>query len=447
LPDIVLVDHIAGFNHTEKFLKFLEQKGWDLPIILLIDVASEREAINLQSNGVDDYIFLDRPNRLPISARKIRKKYFFKKEKERLETKLSQNDRKYKGLIENSADAIMILHPNGQNSYVSPPVERILGYSQDEVEELNFYSLVNPEDSSAIEEGFLACLEMPDLPLSGIPIRVKGKSGNYFWLEATLTNLLNEPAINGIVANFRDITRNKLAELENRESEEKYRSFFENSMDGILITVTDGKILAANPAACRMFQRTEEEICKVGRFGIVDPEDQRVATAIEERQEKGYVKAEVTFLRKDGSKFPGEVTSSVFISASGENRTSMILRDLSEKERAEKEKEAVLQKLREKSAKLQTAQRIAKLGYWEQDLESQSLYWTDEVYRIWGTNKESYKPSLDSLRSTIHPEDQEKFISENAAAMAGLRYLDFEHRILLPNGSVKWVHERGIIFY
>ncbi|MGB7785753.1 MAG: PAS domain S-box protein [Salinimicrobium sp.] len=251
------------------------------------------------------------------------------------------------------------------------------------------------------------------------------------------------PIFRRLVQNLK--TKESDPDLELRESEEKYRSFFMNSMDGILMTVTDGQILAANPAACRMFQMTEEEICTVGRFGIVDPEDIRVKEAIKKRQINGHVKAEVTFKRKDGSTFPGEITSSVFSGVGGEKRTSMILRDLSEKKKIEQEKEAVLQRLRREDEKLLTAQRIAKLGYWEQDLENQSLYWTEEVFRIWGRNKANFCPDMKSILPTIHPEDVKKFVRENSMAMAGLRNLDFEHRILLPDGTIKWVHERGAL--
>ncbi|SDL04052.1 PAS domain S-box-containing protein [Salinimicrobium catena] len=111
------------------------------------------------------------------------------------------------------------------------------------------------------------------------------------------------------------------------------------------------------------------------------------------------------------------------------------------------EKEVVLQQLREKSSKLQTAQRIAKLGYWEKDMESHDLFWTDEVYRIWGRNKDSYTPTFESFVQSIHPGDKERFLSENDAAVAGLRSMDFEYRIILPDGRIKWVHERGALSF
>ncbi len=65
-----------------------------------------------------------------------------------------------------------------------------------------------------------------------------------------------------------------------RESENRYRSLFESSVDGILLTAPDGTIFAANPAACRMLGRTQEEICAVGRDGVIDPADPKLQAAL-----------------------------------------------------------------------------------------------------------------------------------------------------------------------
>lgn len=128
-------------------------------------------------------------------------------------------------------------------------------------------------------------------------------------------------------------------------------------------------------------------------------------------------------------------------------RLPICLRKIRKKYFFKAEKEMFLKELREKSAKLQTAQRIAKLGYWEIDLESNHLFWTEEVYNIWGRSRDSYTPSFESLVESIYPRDKDKFLSDNEAALAGLRNLDVEHRIVLPDGSVKWVHERGALSF
>lgn len=112
------------------------------------------------------------------------------------------------------------------------------------------------------------------------------------------------------------------------ESDAKYRSFFENSMDGLLITVTDGDVLTANPAACELFRMTEEEICKAGRFGLADLTDPRLMLLIEERRRNGKAKGVLTLIRKDGSRFEGELTSAVYNDEDGNQRTTMIIRDV-----------------------------------------------------------------------------------------------------------------------
>lgn len=66
-------------------------------------------------------------------------------------------------------------------------------------------------------------------------------------------------------------------------SEERYRAIFNSSLDPIMLTSPNGEILAVNPAGCRLFERTEEEIKQIGRSGIVDASDPRLAVGLEER--------------------------------------------------------------------------------------------------------------------------------------------------------------------
>jgi len=120
-----------------------------------------------------------------------------------------------------------------------------------------------------------------------------------------------------------------------RASEERYRSLFERSVDGILLSAPDGRIFAANASACRMLGRTEEEICQLGRNGIVDSSDPRLTAALEERARTGLYSAELLLIRKDGTRFPCEVTSGVFHDRDGNLRTSMIIRDVTTRKQAD----------------------------------------------------------------------------------------------------------------
>jgi PAS domain-containing protein len=78
------------------------------------------------------------------------------------------------------------------------------------------------------------------------------------------------------------------------ESEARYRTLFEQSLDGILLTTPDGQILAANPAACHILGRSEAEICQAGRDGVLDAHDPRLAVALDERAGTGKFVGERT---------------------------------------------------------------------------------------------------------------------------------------------------------
>lgn len=121
------------------------------------------------------------------------------------------------------------------------------------------------------------------------------------------------------------------------ESEERYRLIFENSLDGIMLTSPDGSIYAANKAACEMFQRSEKEICSLGREKLVDLTDPNLHRLLEERDKYGSAKGEVYMIRKDGTKFLAEISSSVFMNKDGKLRTSMIIRDITRQKNAEEE--------------------------------------------------------------------------------------------------------------
>jgi diguanylate cyclase (GGDEF)-like protein/PAS domain S-box-containing protein len=117
--------------------------------------------------------------------------------------------------------------------------------------------------------------------------------------------------------------------MNNEINDEYYRFIFENSYDAILLTTPDGGVHRANNAACLLFQMTEEEICQRGRSGLLDLNDERIPQIMKERAIHGKVKAEVNFVRKDGTVFPTESTSAIFTDSEAKEWTAIIIRDIS----------------------------------------------------------------------------------------------------------------------
>jgi PAS domain S-box-containing protein len=153
----------------------------------------------------------------------------------------------------------------------------------------------------------------------------------------TLTDKINRALEEVATINLKaehKLSEEKRAE-ELSENESKYFSLIESSMDGILQTVKDGRILGANTAACEIFKMTREEMCNSGSFDIIDSADPRLQPLLKERNRTGRAKGELIFKRKDGSKFPGEITSVVFTDAYGQEKTSITIRDITERKQAE----------------------------------------------------------------------------------------------------------------
>jgi PAS domain S-box-containing protein len=110
-----------------------------------------------------------------------------------------------------------------------------------------------------------------------------------------------------------------------------YEAIFRYSLDGVLFTMPDGRVLAANPAACDILGRTEVEICRLGRYGLLDPDDARIGAAVARRQATGSARTEARMIRGDGTLVTVELSSTIFSTSAGEIRACVLFRDVTER--------------------------------------------------------------------------------------------------------------------
>jgi PAS domain S-box-containing protein len=222
-------------------------------------------------------------------------------------------------------------------TYISPQVETMLGYSSDEVlsGQPDFLTArTHPEDRGAALEA------VERARTTGAPLRaeyrIQARDGRWVCVrdEAVLVDdEQGRPLLwQGVIA---DITERSQTEAARQEAELRYSTLFQHSLDAVFLAAPDGRILDANYEACRMFDRTVDDLRQIGREVIVDPADPRLATALAERARTGHFRGELTMRRRDGESFPAEVATQVFTGPDGQTYTSMTIRDLTDQRMAE----------------------------------------------------------------------------------------------------------------
>ncbi|TGK81080.1 PAS domain S-box protein [Leptospira montravelensis] len=120
---------------------------------------------------------------------------------------LIASEKRYRALVENGIDVIAILSTEGKAKYVSPSITKVLGYSESDAMHMNLFDFLHPDDVSKITKRLD---EVRTIPIgSSLPshnFRIKHQDGSWRWVESTVTNLIEDESIGGIVDNFHDVT-------------------------------------------------------------------------------------------------------------------------------------------------------------------------------------------------------------------------------------------------
>ena len=126
--------------------------------------------------------------------------------------------------------------------------------------------------------------------------------------------------------------------------------------------------------------------------------------------------------------------------SSGNREYIGVVTDITERKRAEEERKALSRDLQESNARLEEAQRVAHVGHWEWDLETNVVVWSDETYRIFGLKPQARPMDIATVRGMVHPDDRESLYSGvDVDLLAGVHPVA-EFRIVLPSGEVRTVH-------
>jgi PAS domain S-box-containing protein len=229
----------------------------------------------------------------------------------------------------------------------------------------------------------------------------------------------------------------KRAEAAFRQSEELYRTLLNASPDATVLMDLTGTIAFASGQARKLFGFAEPDLV-VGRSVLdsVVPEDRaRVMENMQRIVAEGTIGVrEYRLIRKDGTLFPAEVNAGLLTEAGGRpNGILLVVRDISARRAAEAA-------LRESESRFRQVVETIQEVFWLYDLgQAQMIYVSPGYERIWGRTCDSLYAAEPRWFDTLHPED--RAAAEAAWLGAGLK--SRKYRIVRPDGSVRWIHDRA----
>ncbi|MEO7999601.1 MAG: PAS domain S-box protein, partial [Gemmatimonadaceae bacterium] len=260
------------------------------------------------------------------------------------------------------------------------------------------------------------------------------KSGEIIDVEIT-SHLLTFGGRPASLVVAQDISQRQRAELAQRASDSQYRKLFDASPDGLVIADGAGNYLDGNPSICRMLGYTREEFVQLNAIDVVLPVCAgKLADALAELKLSRDHQHEMHFRRKDGSTFIAEVTASPM----NDGRVLGIIRDVTERNNA-------IAALSAAEERMRYAMQSAGIGVWDMNFATGELTWSEVLEAQYGLPPGAFAGTFDSYFARIHPDDREAMRASFETANRSGADFSVDHRIIWPDGKVRWVNGQGRI--
>ena len=344
--DLVISDHSMPAFSSSAALGLLRSKGLvDLPFIIVSGKIGEDAAVAAMKAGAHDYLMKDNLARLNTAIERELRDADVRRERRSAEAALRASETRFRLMVEQSPLSTQIFSPDGTTLRVNQAWEDLWGVTLDQIPEYNVLQdpqLIEKGVMPYIEQGFAG--EAAAIP----PVRYEPEATiasvsdvAHRWVRAYIYPVKDaDGGIQEVVLVHEDITDQRAAEEERRKAEEKYRSIFENAVEGIFQTTVEGGILTANPAMARMlgYESPEELLATVSSIRdqlYVDPERRQEFYRLAMRD--GFVSGfEVQLLRKDKTPVWLSANARAIYDADGDiSGLEGTMEDITERKRAE----------------------------------------------------------------------------------------------------------------
>ncbi|MBP1468500.1 PAS domain S-box protein [Candidatus Chloroploca sp. M-50] len=362
-------------------------------------------------------------------------------ERKQAEDKLRLAEQRYRALIENAPDGIVLMNVDGSLKYASPSTEWIMGFGSDEVLGLNPFELTHPDDRDMVLEKLAELLRNPTY-VPTIQYRFQKKNGEWRWIESTFSNLLAQPNVEAIIINFRDIHERKAAEegltksqalLTEAQRIGRIGHMEWNGRDQTLICSDELYDIFELPRGTGITQDTVAQMMLPGEQERVERLDMLAM------QQQTDIEYEFGIRTSDGSiRWLHQMGKMTYDEHGMPLRMMAIIQDITERKKTE-------QTLSESRTRLEMALKGSKAGMWDWNVQTGATIFNERWAEIVGYALHELEPiNIKIWDDLCHPDDLKRSTDLLQQHFSGeTEFYACEVRMKHKNGSWVWVMDQG----
>lgn len=363
----------------------------------------------------------------------------------RREEELKRSEQKFRALVQEGSDLIGILDSKGNYSFVSENYKSVLGLKPSELIHKNAFEFIHPDDWNRVKEQFLKLENVKQVKIP--PFRFKNQKGDYQWMETTATNLLGDSAVNGIVANSRDITTVIEQEREIEHINERYQLAATATEDLIYDwDLVSDQVTRFHQSLKELYGYPSEELGKRAFWrDHIHPDDFKVekknlARVLADPNEN-FIKTEYRFQRADSTY--ARVTDKGYILRDRTGKPLRLIGATSDISDITEKKEA----LKIANQRFKMAMKATNEMIWDWEIATDSVTRSKGYKNIFGYDTSDATSVHSFWLTKVAPEDQKKIRSSLNAAIENKdqKKWKLEYRMIKADGSVAYVHDRAYI--
>jgi two-component system, cell cycle sensor histidine kinase and response regulator CckA len=349
----------------------------------------------------------------------------------RAQEERDRNQQELSGLFENAAIGLHFVGPDGTILRVNQAELDLLGYEERQYVGRN---IAEVHEDPAVIDDILRRLMSGEV-LHDYPARLRCKNGS-------IKDVLIDSSAhfeNGVLIHTRCFTRDVTAQRQAQESNARLAAIIASSADAIVGKTPQGVVTSWNAAAERIFGYSASEMIGGSIFRLIPDELHEAERQLLSQISQGerVEVSETERITKDGRRL--HISLSVSPIRDSQDRVvgaSSIKRNITEQKHAQ-------EVLRQSQERLQMALKAARMGTWRWDVQTRELSWDEGLERLYDLAPGERITSFEQFLDRVHPDDR-TFVERSVdRALRGVSGLDYEFRIVLPEGRIRWLADQG----